>query len=161
MKFVHVRNILEFPLSCFLPVVGDRAQNLYQIRLGATRTDGFFLIRLDKDDHFASSFTLQGVEAGEYLLGHIEAFPSKAREGQLCYDVYVHGGARDATCFCPTEVQLIEMFVGLETNGASEMFTNDTWEGTIEDPFGEYFDVFPVDQRFVVAFSNIYELEDV
>lgn len=155
-QLTRIKSILDFPLKNF-PQVKGRYDDLYDLRATCTRDEGFFLMKLDNGDYFESSLPLMMDSAGPHMLGRIMASESKHRPGAIYYDVYIHGGAMDASAFFTNPKELVDALRELDKRGMEYVFTdNEVW-GLCDDserPFDEIFTEFPTDIRFAIMFSQ-------
>lgn len=158
----RIKSILDFPLKSF-PQVKGRYDDLYALRASCTRSEGFFLLKLDAGDHFESSLPLMMEDTGAYMLGRIVASEAKHRPGAIYYDVYIHGGSLDASAFFTNPQELVDALKELDKRGMEYVFTeNEVWGDESDDKvFDDVFVEFPTDMRFAIMFtSSSMEEED-
>jgi len=154
MDFKNIKPILNFPLACF-PNPGGRGGELYELRVRAVRTDGWFMVKCDAEHTFAGSFPLQGDHEGEYMLGRIQQSPSVVSKDVIRYEVFIHGGSKDATAFCQDEEELLAVIDRLDRRGMAFVIDGSAyWEATQDIPFENYFTDFPQDITFEMLFSD-------
>lgn len=152
-NFTRVKPLLNFPLDHF-PKIEGREGDLYNIRAGAARLDGWFLIRCDAGDPYESAFKLIGQSEGEYLLGRILRVNSTVKEDASYFEIFIHGGVRDATSFCGDEKELLNVLSELQIMGPDYIFCpGEVWEATMDAPFDEYLSEFTSDIRFSMCFG--------
>lgn len=155
-SFTRIKSILDFPLKNF-PQCKGRHDDLYDLRSKCTRSEGFFLMKLDSGDYFESSFPLMLESTGAYMLCRIVASEAKHRPGAIYYDVYIHGGSMDASAFFTSPQELAEGLRTLEQRGMEYVFTeNEVWGlcDETERPFDEIFCEFKTDIRFAIMFAD-------
>jgi len=153
-EYKNVKPLTNIPLACFKAMGLSRDRDMYELRLGARLNDGYFMIKLKADESCAASFTLDGDHQGSYLLGIILPSPSKADITKIYYEVFIHGGSRDATAFCRSSRELLNVLEGLEANGTDNLFgASEIWEASLDHPFQLDFVEFPQDLRFEMLFG--------
>ena len=113
-EYKKVKPITNIPLSCFKAGGLSRDRDLYDLRLGAVRADGYFMLRMNADESCAASFNLEGDHLGTYLLGQVVTCPSSVNPEVIYYEAFVHGGSRDATSFCRSPEELLDLIKALE-----------------------------------------------
>lgn len=154
----RIKSILDFPLMDF-PLEMGRSKDLYELRATAVRADGYFLLKCDPADYFESSMPLTGQSVGMYMLGSIVASESRRGNGDIYYDVYVHGGSLNASAFCTSAEELVTMLRQLDARGMEYVFTdNEVWGEIAEDedhPFDHVFVEFPADPRFISMLDGV------
>ena len=152
----RMKPLLDVPLKNF-PQASGRFDDLYELRAGVVRKDGFFVLKCDPGDHFVSSFPLMMENTGAYMVGRILASRSKHMPDRIYYDVYIHGGSLDISCFCTSPEELLGVINNLEERGMEYVFVeNESW-GICDDdtkPFDELFTEFPSDPRFAMIFGD-------
>lgn len=156
MNFVNIRPLLSIPLAAFPVGTGD-ANALFNLRAKAKKTDGWFLLKCDDPSSHAASFILEGDYVGGWMLGKIEAVPSKFSAGDR-YEVFLYGGSLDLSVFCLDEVELLETLKALSVHGMDDLLGHAFalgWEKAMDDVFGMYgFSERPVDVTFEMLFGG-------
>lgn len=153
-EYKNVKPLTNIPLTCFKAMGMSRDRDLYEHRLGVTRHDGYFLLKLKADESCAASFTLNGDHLGSYLLGQLMPSPSAVHPDITYYELFIHGGSRDATAFCRTPQEVLKVLTGLEKDGTDSLFgVSDYWEASLDQPFKQLFVEHPQDLRFEMLFG--------
>lgn len=154
-EYKRVRPLTNIPLACFKPAGLGRDRDMYELRVGATLKEGFFMVKLEEEEVCMASFNLDGDHAGQYLLGQIVPSPSTVKQGVIYYEIFVHGGSRDATAFCRSPQELLYALESLESKGTESLFgATDLWEASLDHPFTSYFVEHPQDLRFEMLYGS-------
>jgi hypothetical protein len=154
-EYKNVKPLTNVPLACFKAMGLSRDRDLYELRLGAVRNDGYFLVKLREDESSVSAFTLEGDHAGSYFIGQIQPSPSAVDPNRVYHELFIHGGSRDATAFCKHPSEIMNLLKGLELNGTDSLFgLSEYWEASLDHPFQEKFVEHPQDLRFEMLFGD-------
>lgn len=154
MQLTTVRPLLDFSLAGFRSG-NDWDLSLYDLRCQAEPEDGWFLVRCKGNETYAASFQLASADAGRWMLGKIACEQSRVTH-KYVYSVYIFGGSKDISAFCPTAADLASTIRSLENLGMESIVSeNDLWEQADEDVFSsEGFSERPQDVIFEMMFGG-------
>lgn len=129
--------LIDLPLEVF-PAVSEQAKKLKALREKAVRSDGWFMMKCDKDEIYETQFVLTGEHEGEWMLGKISAYkftPTSAPR----FSVVVYCGLQDLEACCHDEAELLEVLYLMEADGMTFVTTTEAyWDISDRDDFGPH-----------------------